>query len=115
VRRPDGGVGGSGGGGGGRGGGQQAGSAAVVVAAGGWHRWWAALVVVVEDLVVVVGSGGARAAGWCARCLGIAFFVLCNFICREQYLTPGTRVTSGSDVALGKGLFAGPAVPSALC
>jgi hypothetical protein len=43
------------------------------------------------------------------------FFVLRNFICREQYPTPGTRVTSGSDVALGKGLFAGPAVPSALC
>jgi hypothetical protein len=43
------------------------------------------------------------------------FFVLWNFICREQYPTLGTCVTSGSYVALGKGLFARPAVPSALC
>jgi hypothetical protein len=33
----------------------------------------------------------------------------------ESFSTPGTRVTSGSDVALGKGLFAGPAVSRALC
>jgi hypothetical protein len=33
----------------------------------------------------------------------------------ESFSTPGTRVTSGSDVALGKGLFACPAVPRALC
>jgi hypothetical protein len=33
--------------------------------------------VVAADLVVVVGSGGgARAAGWWARCPGISFFVL---------------------------------------
>jgi hypothetical protein len=34
-------------------------------------------VVVVADLMVVVGgSGGARAAGWWARCLGFVSFFL---------------------------------------
>jgi hypothetical protein len=65
---------------------------------------------------VVSGGGGARAAGRWARCLGIAFFLFYeNFFCREQYSPLGTRVMRSSDVALGKEVFAGPAVPRALC
>jgi hypothetical protein len=33
----------------------------------------------------------------------------------ESFPTLGTPVTRGSDVALGKEAFAGPAVPRALC
>jgi hypothetical protein len=99
--------GGGGGGGGGSGGGRC--SAAAVMAGGagggggrsgggGGQRWWGQ------------GSRLVSPLSW-----NFFFFVLLNLICREQYPTLGTRVTRVSDVALGKGLFAGPAVPSGLC
>jgi hypothetical protein len=47
--------------------------------------------------------------------LELFFLFYENFICREKYPTLGTRVTRGSDVALGKELFAGLAVSRASC
>jgi hypothetical protein len=89
----------------------------------GWRWWRAAAAVVACDGGgggggsggVVSGGGGARAAIRWARCLGIAFWFYENFFCREQYSPLSARVTRASDVALGKEVFAGPAVPRALC
>jgi hypothetical protein len=86
---------------------------ATVVVAGGQWWWWAALVVVVADLVVVVGGGGGQGSRLVGPLPWNCFFYEISFA--ESFSIPGTRVTSGSDVALGKGLFAGIAVPRALC
>jgi hypothetical protein len=65
------------------------------------------------------GGGGRRWWGQGSRLVGPlpwnCFFLFYESSFAESFSTPGTRVTSGSDVALGKGLFDGPAVPRALC
>jgi hypothetical protein len=58
--------------------------------------------------------GPRRPAGGPAA-LELLFLFYENFFCREQYSPLGTHVTRASDVALGKEVFAGPAVPRALC
>jgi hypothetical protein len=92
------------------------------VGGGGVRRWWwlvaavvvAAVVVAAVLVVVVGGGGGARAAGRWAAALELLFcFMKISFA--ESFPTLGTPVTRGSDVALGKEAFAGPAVPRALC
>jgi hypothetical protein len=75
----------------------------------------AAAVVVVVLVVVVGGGGGARAADRWARCLGFSFFCFMKIALPRAISPLGTRVTRAYDVALGKELFAGPAVPRALC
>jgi hypothetical protein len=42
-------------------------------------------------------------------------FLLFSKVCAESYTALGTRVPRVIHLALGTGLFAGPAVPSALC
>jgi hypothetical protein len=66
-------------------------------------------------VVVVGGGGGARAAGRWARCLGFYFFCFMKIALPRAISPLGTRVTRAYDVALGKELFVGPAVPRALC
>jgi hypothetical protein len=45
----------------------------------------------------------------------LTFFLLFSKVCAESYTALGTRVPRVIHLALGTGLFVGPAVPSALC
>jgi hypothetical protein len=94
----------------------------------GW-RWWCGAA------TVVLGGGGGvrrwwwwRRFWWCgerrwwgqgSRPVGPlpwnSFFCFMKISCAESNTPLGTRVTRASDVALGKEVFAGPAVPRALC
>jgi hypothetical protein len=89
------GCGGAGGFGGGGGGNVMA--AAVVATTAEVRRWWATMY------------------GRWARVVGFGFFIVFQKSLPRAISALGTRAPSGIHLALGIGLFVGPAVPSGLC
>jgi hypothetical protein len=82
----------------------------------GGGRWWVVVVLVV--LVAAMSASAmwwATTHGWWAHVVGFGFFVVFQKYLPRAISTLSACVPRGVHLALGIGLFAGPAVPSALC
>jgi hypothetical protein len=73
------------------------------------------VVAVVVAMAAEVRRWWATTYGKWARVVGFGFFIVFQKSLLRAISGLGTRVPSGIHLALGIGLFAGPAVPSALC
>jgi hypothetical protein len=66
-------------------------------------------------VAAAVVATAAEVRRWWAGVMGFGFFIVFQNSLPRAISALGTRAPSGIHLALGIGLFAGPAVPSGLC